>query len=75
MRLSEVKNPGQCIEEMLQNMHYSKRIIQQMKENNSSYLFIFDGYDELKAPKNLYKVNKLEEFGENTKMIITSREE
>ena len=75
VRLSEVKNPGRCIEEMLQNMHYSKRIIQKMKENDSKYLFIFDGYDELKAPKNLYKVNKLEEFGEDTKMIITSREE
>ncbi|MDJ0652090.1 MAG: NACHT domain-containing protein [Simkaniaceae bacterium] len=79
VRLSEVKNPGRCIEERLQNLHYSKKIIQEMKElgqeGKSTFLFIFDGYDELKAPKNLYNINKLEEFGIATKMIITSREE
>ena len=36
------------------------------------FLFIFDGYDELKAPKNLYKANNLHEFGPNTKMILSS---
>ena len=46
-----------------------------MHESDSDFLFIFDGYDELKAPKNLYKSNNLALFGKNTKMIITSREE
>ncbi|MDJ0652410.1 MAG: NACHT domain-containing protein, partial [Simkaniaceae bacterium] len=79
VHLPEVKNLERCIEEMLQNMHYSKKIIQEMKElgeiGRSKFLFIFDGYDELKVPKNLYKSNKLEEFGVDTKMIITCREE
>ena len=75
VRLSEIKNPERCIEELLQNMYFSKRTIQLMHESSSDFLFIFDGYDELKAPKNLYKSNNLAAFGKHTKMIITSREE
>ena len=60
---------------MMLNLHYSKQILQIMKEMRKyySYLFLIDGYDEMKAPKNLYTLNKMKKFGKNTKMIITSR--
>ena len=75
VRLSDVKNPERCIEELLMNMYFSKRTVQLMHDRQGPFLFIFDGYDELKAPKNLYKSNNLKAFGHRTKMIITSREE
>ena len=38
-----------------------------------NYLFLIDGYDEMKSPKNLYTLTRMKKFGKNTKMIITSR--
>ena len=46
-----------------------------MIQNQSKYLFLLDGYDELKAPKNIYVTNNMARFGKGFKMIVTSREE
>ena len=78
IRLAEINNVAKCIAETLQSLHSSSlELIDAMKKerNLRNYLFIFDGYDELKAPKNIYECNKLQEYGASAKIIITSREE
>ena len=36
IRLSEVKEPSKCIEEIFKNMYYSKSVLQEMKEMGMS---------------------------------------
>ena len=75
IRLSEIKDVRKCIEETFQKHGHSSNLVQEMKESSDRrYLFIFDGYDELKSPKNLYEENNMKEFI-LSKVIITSREE
>ena len=75
IRLSEVRDVRRCLEETFQKHGHSGNLVQEMKENSKRrYIFIFDGYDELKSPKNLYVENKMKEFTVS-KVIITSREE
>ena len=45
--------------------------IKNSEEGN--YLFLLDGFDELKVPKNLYVTNRLSEWKCNLKVIITTR--
>ena len=77
IRLAEINNVSKCVFETLQSMHQAIELVETLKKekNTRKYLFIFDGYDELKAPKNLYECNKIFEYGKFAKVIITSREE
>jgi len=46
-----------------------------MKNSSGHFLFLLDGYDELKAPKNMYIQNKLVDWKGTVKMIMSSRQE
>jgi hypothetical protein len=46
-----------------------------MKESDKKFLFLLDGYDELKVPKNMFITNKLNEWKGTAKLLITSRQE
>ena len=46
-----------------------------MKDSDGKFIFLLDGYDELKVPKNMYAINKMSEWQGKVKMIMTSRHE
>ena len=46
-----------------------------MKNSDKKFLFLLDGYDELKVPKNMFITNKLNEWKGTAKLLITSRQE
>ena len=46
-----------------------------MKNSDGKFLFLLDGYDELKAPKNMYIQNKLSDWAGTVKVIMSSRQE
>ena len=46
-----------------------------MKNSDKKFLFLLDGYDELKVPKNMLITNKLNEWKGTAKLLITSRQE
>ena len=46
-----------------------------MKGSNGKFVFLLDGYDELKLPRNMYESNKLGDWGGTVKVIMTSRKE
>jgi len=46
-----------------------------MKNSKGKFLFLLDGYDELKAPKNMYLTNRLAEWRGTVKVLTTSRQE
>ncbi|KAJ3436155.1 serine/threonine-protein kinase b-raf [Anaeramoeba flamelloides] len=68
--LSLMQNPESCIEDTFQKYGISELNCIKLK-HKYNFLFIFDGYDELKKNINLIKVNKLKNW--NCKIIITSR--
>src|SRR5437764_8465472 len=71
--LPSLKNPlEQAIEETLQKAGLTTSEIKQLKQENQ-FLFIFDGYDEIRQIKNLYVSNRLENW--QAKVIITCRRE
>ena len=45
----------------------------QLKASDYKFLFLFDGFDELKQPINLYDTNQLGSWGADVKIIVTSR--
>ena len=75
VRLSEIKDPSKCIQELLQSFQSSRQAYTKLKESNKKFLFLLDGYDELKVPKNMFITNKLNEWKGTAKLLITSRQE
>ena len=39
----------------------------------AKFVIMLDGYDELKAPKNMYITNRLADWKGDVKVLITSR--
>ena len=56
-------------------MQSSRQAYTKMKNSNKKFLFLLDGYDELKVPKNMFITNKLNEWKGTAKLLITSRQE
>ena len=54
IRLAEVMNPAKCIEELMRAQMSGRTTYMELKESNLKFLFMLDGYDELKIPKNMY---------------------
>ena len=81
--LSEIKEPERCLYEALQKQGFDDSLIETIlqkgrkKGNNQAseycFLILFDGYDELRKPINLYVLNSLEDY--NCKVIYSSRRE
>lgn len=46
-----------------------------MKGSNGKFVFLLDGYDELKIPRNMYDHNKLGDWKGTVKVIMSSRQE
>jgi ankyrin repeat protein/WD40 repeat protein len=68
-----LKNPiKRAIEETLQKAGCNDSEIETLRQENE-FLFIFDGYDEIRQIKNLYVTNRLETW--QAKIIITCRRE
>src|SRR5207253_5531554 len=68
-----LKNPiERAIEETLKKAGLSDNEIEILRQQNQ-FLFIFDGYDEIRQIKNLYVTNRLERW--QAKVIITCRRE
>src|SRR5207248_3393101 len=71
--LPSLKNPiERAIEETLQRAGFTLNEIETLRQDNQ-FLFIFDGYDEIRQIKNLYVTNRLENW--QAKVIITCRRE
>ena len=75
IRLAEVINPYNCIEELMRSQLAGRSTYTQMKDSTKKFLFMLDGYDELKSPKNMYITNRLAEWQGTVKVIMTSRQE
>jgi len=74
VRLAETKNPNDCFTSLLNPYGNTHGILDEMRMQGQKYLFILDGFDDLRSPKNLYIGNKIEEFV-NSKLIISCRDE
>ena len=48
-------------------------MVNALRDSDTKFLLLLDGFDELTQPINLYDVNKLEEWDDDIKTIITSR--
>src|SRR5438874_1957910 len=60
--LPSLKNPiERAIEETLQRAGFTLNEIETLRQDNQ-FLFIFDGYDEIRQIKNLYVTNRLEDW-------------
>jgi len=71
IHLPSLKNPYQdAIKEFFSKQGFTEHEQKELK-NNYSFLFLLDGYDELKEMNNLYVSNELQEW--NAKVIITCR--
>jgi Cdc6-like AAA superfamily ATPase len=82
IKLSEIKELSKCLEETmkrtLKNDFLVENILEKGKKldkGQSDYVFLilFDGFDELKKPVNLYDMNELDQY--ECIIIYTSRPE
>jgi len=48
-------------------------MVNALRDSDTKFLLLLDGFDELSQPINLYDTNKLEEWDDDIKIIITSR--
>ena len=78
--LSEIKETDRCLQEALKRYGFDDMLIETIldkgKKNergSSEYFFLvlFDGYDELRKPVNLYEQNRLQDY--ECKVIFSSR--
>jgi len=72
--LAECIDPYNCIEELLKSTIANPMTYHSMKNlEDANFLFLLDGFDELKSPKNLWVTNRLSEWKGNVKIVITTR--
>ena len=55
------------------SVYNADQMAKQLKASDYKFLFLFDGFDELKQPINLYDTNQLGSWGADVKIIVTSR--
>lgn len=63
------------MQDLLQSYQVNRQVYYELKEKKRKFLFLLDGYDELKVPKNMFVTNKLNEWKGVVKLLVTSRQE
>ena len=75
IRLADVLNPSKCVEEVIHRHTADRSTYSSLRASHGKFLLLLDGYDELKAPKNLHLANRVDGWTGAVKMIITSRQQ